>query len=266
MRRSVWIRFVFFLLISSSVLLYIVYAEQKHDQLYVWFLDVGQGDAILIRTPTHEDILIDAGPRSDLASKVSAHLPFYDRDIELAILTHPQKDHGYGFMQMQKMYRFQKVFVNGEEANKKLFSDFFVAERGQVYTFGEIEFTLLNPGHLGAESNENGIVARMCYREICFLFTADIGFSTEEELLRNDIRSDVLKVGHHGSKYSTSKAFLEHVDPKYAIISAGKNNSYHHPHPSVLYRLRGREVLRTDMLGDIECRTNGIQVDCSGEK
>lgn len=262
MRVSPWIKIIIFLLILTFILLALVYFYQSDKNLHVWFLDVGEGDAILIRTPQHQDILIDGGPSRNLTAKLGKYIPFYDREIELVILTHPQTDHYRGLQAAQKYYRFAKVLVNGEEKNKEIFSDFSVAEKGDEFIIDEIKLEILNPDKLEGEANENSIVARMCYIEICFLFTGDAGFATEEKLLKEDVRAQVLKVGHHGSKYATSQEFLSEVQPEYAVISAGKNNPYHHPHPSLLARLKSVEVLRTDLLGDIKCTSNGEDVFC----
>ncbi len=240
--------------------------------LRIIFLDVGQGDAILI-TEGDTQVLIDGGAESrQLLGQLGRFIPFWDHQIETVIATHPDADHIGGLASVIRRYRVRYFFSNGAESESSALADLrrsleqsseteqAVLGTGSRFIFpGGAELSVLFPVNGSAaaldETNEASIVARLKYGQTSFLFTGDL---PHEETVLPDIEpTQVLKVAHHGSKYSTSDAWLDRVKPESAVISVGKNR-YGHPSDEVLHRLRtaGAEVFRTDEIGNIvySCR------------
>ncbi|MFC1662662.1 ComEC/Rec2 family competence protein [Patescibacteria group bacterium] len=266
-----------------AVLLVITFTGQA-DNLKVVFLDVGQGDAIYIRTPQAQDILIDGGPGSYAAEQIGQHMPFYDRDIELVILSHGHSDHVSGLVEILKRYQVKQIIYSGQvnhsapdyqrfleltdEKNIPLNS---VTHGQQIKLSSDIRLDILYPnqdytGKTLDDLNETSVIARLNYGQNVFLFTGDAGQEIEEQLLALELNlaSEVLKIGHHGSKYSSSRAFIEAVSPDYAVIQSGEDNSFDHPHEETLDVLNKLNIktLRNDQLGDIVCTGNGVEIDC----
>ncbi|MEA1926450.1 MAG: ComEC/Rec2 family competence protein [Patescibacteria group bacterium] len=269
---------IFFILILLLLLVgfeTVSLSFKKHNPLEVHFLDIGQGDATLVQYLGSYQILIDGGPNGKkLLSELSKVMPATDRTIEIVIMTHPDKDHFGGLIDAMKAYSVKIVLCNGQEADTEIFRQYKkVIEEQEIkeYTLGEgskisigkkLDLRSFNPDVIvssKSDRNEHSIVIRMDYGENSFLFTGDADSRSEADMLEDqeDVNVDWLKVGHHGSKHSTTENFIKKVTPEYAIISCGKNNRYGHPHEDVLGRLRSRdvEVLRTDTVGTIlvEC-------------
>lgn len=233
----------------------------------VVFLNVGQGDAFLLSFGS-EQILIDSGRSGkELLHRLSRHMPFWDRTIEAVIATHPDADHIGGFPALFRAYKVERVFTTGAVGDSEtalLFQEEIVRATGRqpdvLFRGGELSFpeqgklfirypiTPLPPDT--KDTNAGSLVARFVYGKTSFLFTGDL--PREETVLADEESVTVLKAAHHGSRYSTSDAFLEQVLPKETIISVGKN-SYGHPAEEVLERLRVRQITirRTDRDGDI---------------
>lgn len=253
-----------------SVWLFVLVARALNpsDETDVIFLSVGQGDAILIHHGM-TDILIDAGADGKLLlSRLGRHLPFWDRTIEMVIATHSDRDHIGGFPSVFHSYRVETALTNGYEdgtESERLFFGAIDADgavRQAVRAGTEVilpenggTLTVEYPPGVGAvlsdkESNVGSLIIRFTYGESSMLFTGDL--PREETFLPNEQSVDILKVAHHGSKYSSSDAFLDLIQPKEAVISVGKN-LYGHPSPEVLGRLMNHGIVtrRTDMEGDI---------------
>lgn len=256
---------------------------------------MGQGDSAFIETPEGHQILIDGGPTSDVLQKLSQRMPFWDKEIDLVILTHPEADHMQGLLSVLQRYNVDYVLWTGIKRNTPEFAKWqgaldsaqksktFLASLGfgqagtKVITAdektkikaGNAKIDVLYPSknlsgkELKNTSNDTCVVAKLIYGKDSFLFTGDISDKAEKELAGEGIslKSDVLKVAHHGSKYSTSDLFLQGVKPEYAVISVGKN-SYGHPTPEALQRLEKYDIktLRTDQLGDIEFVSDGNNI------
>ncbi len=247
--------------------------------LEVNFFDVGQGDAIFIETPQKHQILIDGGPDSSILEKLAKELPFWDRSIDVIILTHPEKDHLAGLVEVLKRYKVDYILWTGvvrqtsendewRKLLKEQQGEVVIVKAGQKIKAGETCLNILSPvedleGKEFKNSNDTSIVSRLVFRQNSFLFTGDASSLTEEELIQQKVNliSDVLKVGHHGSKYSTSNDFLEVVSPETAVIQTGKN-SYGHPTEEVLQRLKKFDIkiLRTDENGDIKITSSGTNI------
>ena len=254
---------------------YAVFAESRSG-LMVAFLDVGQGDAILIETSTGRQILIDGGPNKKVLQELSKIMPFYDRSIDVVIVTHPDGDHIGGLPEVLKRYNVDLVIESGVESDtavSKAFENLIeeknikkvLARRGMRLVLGNNAYMLvLFPiGDVaGWDTNDASIVAKLVYGKTSYLFTGDSPQKIENYLVfveKENLDVDVLKAGHHGSKTSSSESFVGYASPEYAIISAGKNNRYGHPHKEVLDILGkfGAKILRTDESGTIKIKSDG---------
>jgi competence protein ComEC len=248
------------------------------DKLHVSFLDVGQGDAILIQQGTQQ-VLIDGGPSPQAISlELGRQMPFWDRTIELVILTHPDQDHLAGLVEVLQSFRVEKVLSPNLESTSPAYAEWqrLIAEQGiekitayagQQVSLSEATLTVLNPQEtvLGgaAGDDENSVVSWLKCGRVSFLFTGDIPAETESRLIArcNTPKSTVLKVAHHDSATSTSEEFLSAVDPQIAAISVGAENKFGHPSPEVVSRLENRlsadNFYRTDHHGTITFITDG---------
>src|SRR3989338_123171 len=266
-----------FLIVSSLVILFaciliIVWRVMSHklvnvseSVLKVVFLDVGQGDSIFIETPSHIQILIDAGAGSKILEELGTVMKPWDRSIDIIIATHPDKDHIGGLPDVLENYEIQTIIDNGFDADKQIVKHYLnnveievktenakhiIHRMTSVTDFSDgVELSFLQSlGENDKEiinSNDGSLIVRVEYGESSFLFTGDASSDVEELLISNNptlIDVDVLKLGHHGSKTSSSQHFLDTVTPTMAVISAGINNSYHHPHPSVLSMLKSKNI------------------------
>lgn len=245
-------------------------------KLYVRIFDVGQGDAILIRTPSGDDILVDGGPDERMVEKLSRALPSNDRDIELLVVTHPHTDHIAGLVEVLKRYDVRRVWTPGTENDTASFRAFeeavdsenaevLVAAAGQAIDFGGVRLLVLHPFDNAPpedDVNDQSIVFLLTHGTDRLLFTGDATEKVEFELVArasSTLRAAFLKVAHHGSRYSTSRAFLEAVRPVIAAVSVGARNTYGHPSYRTLRRLTeaGVKVYRTDEHGDLTFTADG---------
>ncbi|HDQ22846.1 MAG TPA: MBL fold metallo-hydrolase [Candidatus Uhrbacteria bacterium] len=259
---------IFFFLIGLTVNL-----QKDRQNLEVVFLDVGQGDAILIKTPYEQNILIDGGPDNSVLSQLGRNLAFFDKELDLVILTHPHADHVTGLVEILRRYKVKKVLLTGvlhtapdyqaflkEIASQEIETE--IANSWREIDLGpDLVLEILYPwSDLSQQKVENlnnsSIVAKLVYKNNSFLFTGDAEIEVEKELIAAglDLSAQVLKVGHHGSKSSSSLYFLAKVKPQYAVICAGQNNKFDHPHLRTLDNLEklGIKILRTDQLGTIK--------------
>jgi competence protein ComEC len=243
-------------------------------RLHVWFLDVGQGDAVLIQTPDGTQVLVDGGPSpSALFGQLGEVLPFWDRSLDLVVLTHPDSDHMAGLIPLLERYRVTTV-VDSVAANEPGANAWLaavgeagvarqVAARGMELRAGSALMTVLHPAADPAlidAGNDDSIVLRLQYGATSALFTGDAEAGAEGAMVSSLplLKADVLKVAHHGSASGTSARFVAAVAPQLAVISVGAENRFGHPAPEVLDRLRGAKVLRTDQRGRIELESDGM--------
>ncbi|MEK9153474.1 MAG: ComEC/Rec2 family competence protein [Patescibacteria group bacterium] len=266
-----------FLLVLANVFVW-QFIFSLDGNLKVVFFDIGQGDSVFVETPQGHQILIDGGPGQRVLTKLGKAMPFWDKTIDLVISTHPDYDHLSGLVSVLERYQVKNVLWNGGVVNNTVFTNWlkdleiekaqvFTARSGQVIQAGQARFSVLYPladfagQSVEKESNNSSVVARLSYGSSDFLFTGDLPTKNEAELLASNqnIASEVLKVAHHGSKYSSSPEFLAMINPQLAIISVGANNTYGHPNQEVLSNLAefGITVKRTDQVGDIKVVSNG---------
>jgi competence protein ComEC len=267
--RKIIYSLILFLLVLTLVLGWIIYYSQSSKNLKVIFLDVGQGDAILIEQG-NQQMLIDGGRNGRLLmEKLGKYIPFWDRQIEVVVETHPDADHIGGLLDVFKNYEIKKVIKTKAESDSQTFKTLEESIRSEdsenveamkgvkisladnafaevVYPYGPI----LNSK--ADNTNENSVSIVLNYGENKFFLGGDLPAEQEDSLNLGKI--NFLKVSHHGSKYSTSEKFLEMIKPDEAIISVGKNNTYGHPAEEILERLKqdNIKVSRTDDSGDIE--------------
>lgn len=258
-----------------------VYELSQPAFLEVNFFDIGQGDSIFIETPQKHQILIDGGPTSAILEKLAKEMPFWDRSLDLIILTHPEADHLAGLIEVLKRYKVENILWTGVVKDTSEYKEWIksiederakikIAQAGQKVIcstenveqcYLEIFYPLENlEGQFFEDSNDISIVAKLVFEDNSFLFTGDIYKSGEQELIiRSNLNSNVLKVAHHGSKTSSSDEFIKRVSPEIAVIQAGKDNRYGHPHQEVLETLIKYDItlLRTDRDGDIKIISNG---------
>lgn len=246
-------------------------------------LDIGQGDAFLVRTPGGSDLLIDGGPDRRVLTELGAVLPPWDRTLELVIATHDDQDHIAGIAELLDVYSVKTLLRNPQDHP----TPFAVAldawnTRGiqviEAYHGDRIDIEeniwleVLHPvrGEIYKESNAASLVIMFHYKEMSVLLTGDATMEVEEKILAaghaHGLDVDILKVGHHGSHTSTSWEFVAATQPEIALISAGVENSYGHPHAGPLARLHriGAHILRTDVHGRVTCRSDGLQFLCEG--
>ncbi|MTV47720.1 MBL fold metallo-hydrolase [Heliobacillus mobilis] len=256
--------------------------EPGNKMAYVHFIDVGQADSIYIQLPNHNDILIDGGNRAD-GQKVVDYLKAQGvDDLEAVIATHPHEDHIGGLPDVLQAYQVDSFYMPNAVTTTRTFEDLLiavkenhaktiVAKAGMKLEVPGAEEVILAPEIGDSDDlNNSSVVLKLNYGQTSFLFTGDAENLSEVQMLSNgyDVSADVLKVGHHGSQYSTSKGFLDNVKPKYAVISVGAGNEYGHPAESTLKLLQdaGVPVYRTDKDGTVVVTTDGASIFMSTQK
>jgi len=265
----------------ATIFIWAAVFSMPDNKLHVSVLDVGQGDAILIQIPSHQYILIDGGPSPRAIDlELSRKLPFWDRTIDLLILTQPQADHITGLTEVLRNYKVRQIYETGIPYDSTTYLQWLSLvesmniEREIVHAGQQIELAdgikidvLHPPSHLlegtSDDVDNNSLTLRLNWNEISFLFTADLGKEAEWHLIaqRANLRSTVLKVGHHGSLTSTSEQFLAAVDPEVAVICVGTDNRFALPRTEVVDRLVTRlgndRVFLTSTNGTVEFITDG---------
>ena len=271
-------------LVIAAILVWAAVASLPDGKLHVTFFDVGEGDAIFIETPRGQQMLIDGGPSpTTLIGALGRRMPFWDRSIDLVILTHADEDHIAGLIPVLERYRVGQVLDSGYEHDNPMYERWqeLIDEKGipnhlaragmRIGTGDGVEMTVLHPGlelmeYTDADANNNSVVVRLVMGQVSFLLPGDIEEAAEGRLVASgqELTSTVLKVPHHGSSTSSSAAFLKAVNPELAVISVGADNRFGHPSPQVLERLEdlvGEEhILHTDEQGMVEIITDGAQV------
>lgn len=244
------------------------YYQLRSQKILVVFCDVGQGDATLIRFPNWSTVLIDAGPTPKITACLEKYIPPWQRKISAFILTHPHLDHYGGFEAIKNAYQIEKYWDNSYSGQNYL--SWLIQNQIKRWTLNSVDLLPQNsqatwnlwypseklPVKFTKDLNESSIVLNLQWGKISWLFTGDLPEKMEKKLLeQNNLVQPItiLKVGHHGSKYSSSHDWLKALKPKLAVISAGLGNKYFHPHPSTLQRLNAGDIpyRRTDLDGDI---------------
>lgn len=245
-----------------------------NSNLEIYFFDVGQADSILIKS-NDDTVLIDAGNRNDgenLANYIKNDLKI--NDIDIVIGTHPHEDHIGGMNYIIDSFDIGKIYLPDVTSNAKFFEKLLDSIESKDYKISipkideeiklnNLVFNVLSVDDNDKNINDCSIVLKLNYLDTKYLFMGDASKSVEKKLLDKDIKADVIKIGHHGSSYSSSKKFLESVNPNIAIISVGKDNKYKHPTKSVLNTLNNLNIkyYRTDIDGTIKLVSDGKNIE-----
>lgn len=268
------------ILLGLIYISYNYYCYQKNNNLEVSFIDVGQGDAIFIKTPEKHQILIDFGSGQGI-NDLNKKIPWWNKKIDLIMITHPHDDHIIGLIQIIKNYKIKNIMYTGivydssaylellEEIEKKNIS-LLVPQKNQSIKLGKncdlnIIFPWENFYNKEIDNlNNSSIISQLNCKNSRFLFMGDAEEEVENKLLEEnmDIKSDILKIGHHGSITSSQQEFLEKIAPQMAIIMVGKNNKFNHPSLRILKRLEKLKIktLRTDLNGTITIISDGKNI------
>ena len=286
-RKAVFISFLFFLILNIFIWSF-VYVE-NHRKLKVDFLDVGQGDSIYIEAPNGNNILIDGGLDRKVLSPLGSVLPFAHKNIDIVLATHPDADHIGGLPFVFDNYKVSAFIDNGAKSDSEVWKTLEEKVKSEKSPYGQIqkvkavsgtkiildsenniEFDVLSPStnvDKMRDTNMGSIVGKLTYGSSTFMFTGDAPINVEQRLVDkygDGLESNILKVGHHGSRTSSSEEFLKAVAPQFAIISVGLKNMYGHPHKEVIDLLNklGIKTLRTSEEGTIFCKSDAITVIC----
>ena len=245
---------------------------KTNGNLNVYYFDVGQGDAILLEN-NNQFMMIDAGNNADGELLVSYLKELGVRKLQYLIATHAHEDHIGGIDDIINNFEILNFYMSDVVTTTKTFEDVVIAlenksltlnvpKVGELFVFGGVKFEVIYIGDDDSDLNDTSICIRGLYGENSFIFMGDASSAVEKKILSSNIDSDVLKVGHHGSRYSTSVNFLNKVTPSYAIISVGRSNNYNHPHSPTLTKLKdiGAKVYRTDKDGTILVSSDGENI------
>ena len=264
------------------VVIFLIYldCQNSHKRFTFAMLDIGQGDALFIESPTGTQVLVDGGPSKKILSELSKVMLPFDHSIDAIFITNPDQDHIGGFLDVLKNYKVGKVFISGTTSDSKTYQNFeeeikkekipqILVKKGMnIDLGGGARISIIFPDRDVSTwpTNDGSIVAKLTYGKNSIMLTGDASIKTEQIILNNNptesLQSDILKVAHHGSRNSTSQGFLEVVDPKIVLISDGKNNKYGHPHQEILDLLSkfGMKILRTDQVGTIILKCDNMEV------
>lgn len=287
---------IFGLLLVTSALIYLFVQVRNSlavaKPVEIIFCDVGQGDALLVQAGTLQ-LMVDFGYDHRALKCLQQHMPWWDRQIELAIVTHADTDHFGGFEAVSEKYTFTEIWITNQAGSGKAFEGFveailaeqrsqakiYLPSQGSTARLGSFSLEVVwpdtvtettlwdfNPEYLEEvkDKNTGSIVGFLWIDDVCVALMGDIDTETEQALLNQSLttKCQVLKVAHHGSNTASQQEFLTKIRPEYALIGVGEDNSYGHPTNEVLSRLEavGTQVLRTDHEGSIRLMSDGIQV------
>ena len=294
-RKAVWVRYLIlaaFLVLAADVS-YWVHRRYFSHELRITVFDIGQGFGSLVELPKGRTLMIDGGGFSDNAvfdvgERIIAPYLWQNKikTVDLIIASHPNTDHYNGLRYIARYFNVKTVWTNGETADTFAYKAFMqiihdrqidrppFREIPRKQTISGVDLAVLHPEKefaispamsKYANSNDHSIVIKLAYGQSSFLFPGDITRTAEQKLVSlfgNDLESSVLISPHHGSKTSSSDAFLSHVRPETIIIPVGYNNRFHFPHPTVLkkYEKSFRKIFRTDLNGAICIKTDGEKI------
>ena len=274
---------IFILLIDLYV--FSLNLKEGDNRLVFAMFDIGQGDALYIKSPTGTEILFDGGPPKKIIGQLQQVMSPFDKNIDAIVITNPDADHISGFLDILKNYKVDKMFEPGTLNDSKTYQNIkneirkqnildILARKGMRLDIGGgavIDILFPDRDVFDWSTNDGSMVAKLTYGNNSIMLTGDATRKTEKIILRefskNALKSTILKVGHHGSRTSTSEEFMQAVLPTYALISDGRNNKYGHPHLETLDILNqfGVNILRTDLLGTIIIKCDRI-LECEINK
>ncbi|MBI5152304.1 MBL fold metallo-hydrolase [Candidatus Peregrinibacteria bacterium] len=264
-----FIKYLIFGAVAAGLIATYLLRGFPDNRLHIYFLDVGQGDSILIQSPDKRYILVDAGPSSSAQKLISNITGNFRRRIDLVIVTHPHNDHYAGLIDIVGKYEIGTIILPVIAGNEPLYNSFlneiqkrkiktvFAPSKTDINFGAGVYLDIIDiPAPITKNANEASALIRILYGRLSIFLTGDA--PTEEEFAalatNQDLRADILKVGHHGSKYSTTEEFLSAVQPAIAVIQSGIKNRFGHPHPETLSRLQkfNAQIFRNDEKSTIE--------------
>lgn len=267
-----------FILFLLNAYVWAIYFKSGSKNLAFYMFDVGQGDALFFKTPYGQDVLIDGGPDKKVLSELGKAMPFYDRYIDLVVLTHPHQDHVGGLIRVLEKYKIGKILMTDIGYESGDFEEFLdlieereipvmIAKKGETVKLGDnLKIDILSPGSFDGKSIENlnnsSVIALLDFKDFEIMLPGDAEVEEWEDILNTDFGSDkieVLKTAHHGSRNGTTEKILDRIKSEVGLISSGKGNRYGHPHTEVLELLEkfGVKILRTDTDGTVEIISDG---------
>ncbi len=275
-KKKYWFLFLAALFAALIVLYHDI---SKYDgKLHITFFDIGQGDSALLQYQDFS-LLVDGGPGNYLSSRIGKRLPFFDRELDLVVATHPQEDHFFGLVKVTESIKVERVLVSQKESENQKYNEWiewlerkkipvlFAYDVDKIQVDNMFSVKVLYPKEESdvvntKNANNSCVVLLVSFGDTDILFTCDIEEPTEKLLLEKygkKLDVEILKTAHHGSDTSSNKDFLQILTPETAIISVGKNNRYGHPSRRVLNRLEqmGVKIFRTDVDGDVELVSDG---------
>ena len=270
----------FLLLAGFNLFIWYQVITGAGSNLNLYFLKVGQGDSELVELPGGVQILIDGGPDKSVLLELAKALPANDRYLDLLIMTHPQTDHFAGFFDVVERYKVGAFIATGREGETETWEKFrrlleekqipvILAQAGDNIIYKNSRFEVLSPDSemlRDKEINESSIILKLESERVKALFTGDAGFKAENRLLSvsetDNLNIDILKAGHHGSRFATGAGFLAAATPLISVIEVGQKNRYGHPTEAALNRLKaiGSAIYRTDQNGTVQLRIKGGKI------
>lgn len=278
-KRLIFTKYILGILLIIAILIWVAIFQKPDDLLHVYFLDVGQGDSIYIRTKNNVDMLIDGGPGSKVLYELGEVIPFYDRKIDYILLTHPHSDHIAGLIEVIKRFDIGQVILTDATSSSKEYLEFLttinqkniptkiVRSGDEIYLDEETRFKVFWPDQSYKEKNitnlnDTSIVGKLSYYDFDIIFSGDSENHAQQEIInlyKEELPAEIFKVSHHGSKNGALKEFINIINPELSIICVGDKNRFGHPHQILLDELTssGSKVLRTDQNGRIKITSDG---------
>lgn len=280
------VSFCVFLLSISLVSVCLIISDVSPRKLEVSFLDIGQGDATLITTPSGKQMLVDGGATQKILEELSHHISYFDRTIDVIVATHPDADHVTGLIPVLEKFKIDTVVLSPSAGHTGIFADVkkhikdegadvYIGKVGDAIDFGDgVIAKILYPSKNYVEkkddTNDASVSMVITYGDESVLLTGDLPSTEEGELMRVGLPKEITiyKAGHHGSKYSSGEQLLSYIKPEYSVISAGRDNKYGHPNPEALERLQkySKEILSTIDKGAITFLIDGKNLKVETEK
>jgi competence protein ComEC len=246
----------------------------KRENFRVDFLDVGQGDAILLNLPQGTRILVDAGPDNLLLNRLGETLPWWEHKIDYVVISHYHADHILGLIELLNKYEVGEVLTTGHQPDDFLYHillnklkakniPIVFVQTGQSFNFAKnVIAQVYSAENHNKDYNNNSLVLKITYLQTSVLLTGDLTTEIEDKLSKSsfNLQADLLKVAHHGSRYASGPEFLKKVQPKFCVISVGKENDFQHPHPETLVRLNnaGCQIYLTQDFGTLRWQSAGL--------
>jgi competence protein ComEC len=267
-------RFLSLALLLGYLSLTVAYRQLPDGKNHLYFFDIGQGDSVFFQSKDNYQVLVDGGPNSLILERLSDVMPFFDKSIDLVVLSHPHSDHLSGLIDVLEHFEVANILITGVNYNSKIYEHFLkilndskdsrvlFANTSFDLTLGESYLDIIYPdSSLILKNidnlNNSSIVLKLLIDDLIILLAGDIESEIELHLLSTNVnlKADIFKVSHHGSKSSSLNRFLQAVSPRFAIIQAGQNNQYGHPHEETLDKLaqiKNLTILRNDLDKTIE--------------